>query len=48
MSFSVFLSVVGRYIGPLIIYMVIAAVNFIPCGLFFLKRKKQGFAVWHG
>ena len=47
MSFSVFLSVVGRYIGPLIIYMVIAAAIYIPCLLLYLNRKRQSFAVGH-
>ena len=47
MSFSVFLSVVGKYIGPLVIYMVIAAAIYIPCRLLYLKRKQRAFAVWH-
>ena len=47
MSFSVFLSVVGKYIGPLVIYMAIAAAIYIPCRLLYLKRKQRAFAVWH-
>lgn len=47
MSFSAFLSAVGKYIGPLVIYMVIAAVIYIPCRLLHLKRKRQVFADWH-
>lgn len=47
MSFSVFLSVVGKHIGPLVIYMAIAAVIYIPCRLLYLKRKQRTFAVWH-
>ena len=46
MSFSVFLSVVGKYIGPLVIYMAIAAAIYIPCRLLYLKRKRRAFAVW--
>ena len=47
MSFSAFLSVVGKYIGPLVIYMAISAVIYIPCRLLYLKRKQRAFAVWH-
>lgn len=47
MSFSAFLSAVGKYIGPLVIYMAISAVIYIPWRLLYLKRKRQIFAVCH-